>query len=348
MNWPGKATIIKRFCGLSVVQLTVPLDSNAAYFLARGGWIVDEDGEPFIIRHVLQTEAEATITAHNPHAGLMSRITVPAPGAYAVAATGSADEVIKAFVSASLRGLEWMTVAAGRAGGSTISDQSRFRNLGDEVVRIAAAAGLGLQFRRVGTDIVFDTYPGVDRTVGNAADNAPCMFSIEYKNLQGHTFADDGTGEQTTVYVGGAGEGIAREVALVGDATTGWARREVFADARDVDAGDAATLAERAAQNVIPAQASVTAKVSADANLVYGTHYGLGDLVTVYIPERSYTWDGEYVVPVERRRAVNARVIEATIAYSGSARTVTLTLGDAAQRSVAASTRQEIATLKAI
>ena len=99
-----------------------------------------------------------------------------------------------------------MTTASVKSG-TSISDQSRWKNLGDEVERILIGSGRGAKYTvdLPNKKIVFDTYLGVDRT-------SSVIFDLKYKNLADYSYTDDSTTEQTTVFVGGAGEGKDREV----------------------------------------------------------------------------------------------------------------------------------------
>ena len=133
------------------------------------------------------------------------------------------------------------------------------------------------------------------------------MFDLKYKNIDKYTYTEDATGEQTTVYVGGQGEGIEREIIVTGDSADGIDRTEVFVDARDIEKGDGNKLAERAAQSTIPTAQTVSAGAVADANLVYGTDYALGDIVTTNIPVKRYIKNGDYYDPVKVTVQVNQR-----------------------------------------
>ena len=309
--------VIKRYTGKTQLTITFAEQDDAVHFIERDGWIVLEDGEPFVIRHIEQTDETVTVTAYGGHALLEQRITLPAAGKYAVEATGSADEVVKAFINASLRGLPLATAAA--QGGTSISEQSRLKPLADEVQRVLIGAGRGEKFTMDADNarIVFDTYLGTDRTRGNIEDNPPVVFGVKYKNIEGYKYREDVTLLQSTIYVGGAGEGAEREIVVVGDAATGIDRVERFVDARDVDAGDTALLAARGGQAVIPVQEVAEITALSDANLVYGVDYELGDIVTALIERKTYEQVGDYFNPVTTELAINQRITEVCITRTG-------------------------------
>ena len=115
----------------------IAASSDAAHYLQKNGWIVTD--EPYVIKHIKQELEEITVTAYGGHQLLKQRVTAPATGQYAIEHTGSADAVVKHFINQSKRGLPLATAAV--QGGVTISDQSRWKNLGDEVERVLIGAG---------------------------------------------------------------------------------------------------------------------------------------------------------------------------------------------------------------
>lgn len=319
---------IKRYVGKSVFVLKLAASDDAAYYLQKNGWIVMDDGDPYIIKHIKQEVEQVTITAYGGHQLLTQRVTVPPGGLYAIAHTGSADAVVKHFINQSVRGATLVTSPA--QGGATISDQSRLKPLGDEVARILSGSGRGEKytFDADNKRIVFDTYLGADRSRGNALDNPPVVFDLKYKNIDKYTYTEDATKEQTTVYVGGQGEGVERDIIVTGDQASGNDRVEVFVDARDVEQGDVAKLTERAAQSTIQTAYTIAAEAVSDANLVYGVDYGLGDIVTTNVPAKSYAKNGDYYDPVDTTIQVNQRITEVTISREGGLEHIDLTFGE--------------------
>jgi microcystin-dependent protein len=338
---------IKKYTGMSILTLVIAATDDVAYYLQKNGWIVTD--EPYIIKHIQQDLQEITITAYGGHQLLKQRVTVPATGQYAIELTGSADAVVKHFINQSKRGLPLATAAV--QGGVTISDQSRWKNLGDEVERVLIGAGRGEKFIFDADNqrIIFDTYFGVDRSRGNADDNPPVVFDLKYRNISEYTYTEDATVEQTTVYVGGQGEGVDREIIVTGNDADGVERTEVFVDARDVEQGDTAKLTERATQATIPAAQTVSATAVADANLVYGVDYNLGDIVTTNVPVKRYVKSSDYYDPVTETIQVNQRITEVTITRENGAEHIDLTFGDQPiTQTQIQRLRAEIAQLKSV
>ncbi len=164
---------VNRFIGTSILTLGVAEANDAAHFLQEGCWLVTEDATPYIIMHRQQSENRVDVIAYSAHIGLDGRVTVPPAGEYAIKSTGSADKVVKDFIRASLaeldRGLN-ITCAADQPG-DEISDQSRYKPLGEEVVRVLTSAGRGERFTWGTSDITSRHLPGVDRSVSNTEEN---------------------------------------------------------------------------------------------------------------------------------------------------------------------------------
>ena len=164
----------------------------------------------------------------------------------------------------------------------------------------AKAAKLGMRVRtnaRTG-DHSFSVYKGRDLTAGNAAGNAPCIFSQEFDNIVEQEYTNSVENLKTTAFVGGEEkEGVSRKVAEVGGATAGLEREEVFINATDIvqeyedddgaqvtltDAEYIALLTARGAEELdqYAETLSFGSKINTAANLVYRTDYDLGDRVT--------------------------------------------------------------------
>ncbi len=346
-NWQALEEV-RRYIGNSVLTLELLPDNPAVHFLQRNGFLVRE-GTPYIIKHIIQDTELVTVTAHGCHAMLEQRITGGgATKNVRLTKTGSADTVVKHFITQSVGDLP-LACAASR-GGASISDQTRLKPLGDEVARILSGAGLGEKFTldAAEKEIVFDTYAGVDRTRGNAGDNPPVVFDLDFGNIAEPRYIEDATQEQSTIYVGGAGEEDEREIVIVGDDATGLNRVERFRDARDVAAGDTDTLTERGEQELIGTQAAVEVEALAGTGLVYGTDYNLGDIVTCRVPRKNYTVDGEYFNPVDEIVEVNQRITEVVITQEEDREHVDLRFGDTpVAPTTLQSLQREVAQLKA-
>jgi hypothetical protein len=329
-----RVTEIRQMVGVETVQIEAALSNIVAGYFETDGWIVDEEDRPFIIRYIYQSEADqmVKVVAYSPHFGLMKRITRPNQGDPILTATGTADKVVKTFIRDTApdddeyRGLG-IVCAPDRIDGPIITEQTRRHNLGDRIAAILAAAGRREVWRWNGGNITFDTLPVTDRTAGNPEGNSVCIFAGRFGNIENETLEIDTTANQTTVYVGGAGEGDEREVYAHGTDRKGWERCEVFVDARDVEAGDTATMEQRALQAMMDAAVTVKATAKDNTNLVFGRDYDIGDLVTVQVAYKTYEPDGPYFKPVQRYIGLKQQITQALITYNADVRTVDVTFG---------------------
>ena len=317
--------IARRFTGNSLLECYFSKGSDEEYYIPEGGWIEDDEGDWYRIRFRRATKDGVQVIAYGPHCLLSQRVTVPTAGAYGIDATGSADAVVKTLISASLRGLPILN-AANRAG-TSLSETSRYKNLGEEVRRICEANGLGERFTKIAEGFLFDTYSGTDRTRGNMAGNAPAVFSVRYDNLEDWAHSVSAVDEVTTVYVAGQGEGAARKIVIVGDGALDEERCELFRDARDTNL--TSILTSRGNESISPVAESFSAKANTNSNLDYNEDYQLGDLVTVEIPERTAVLTSGEWVPTERYRSENKRITETIRTYQGGSLDVDLVFGDA-------------------
>lgn len=150
---------------------------------------------------------------------------------------------------------------------------------------LCSAAGYG--FRLVhdvaAKKLLYDVYCGVERT--------GVKFSGRYGNLTNFTRKMSSNGYKNVAYVAGGDEGSDRVVVVVGDtAAEGFARREMFVDARDLQQEDLtlteyqALLTARGEEKL--AETVPIDEIKFDINPVgFGTSFGLGDTIICVLPE---------------------------------------------------------------
>lgn len=133
-----------------------------------------------------------------------------------------------------------------------------------------------------------------DRTIGTAN---PAPFSEKFQTVKTLDQTEDISEYANVAIVAGQGESTARTIQVVGTAT-GWARREAFFDARDLDAGDL-TARGNAKLAEIAETVGIDITAMTKSQLVADQHYFVGDLVTVsafnlesdkYITELAESW----------------------------------------------------------
>lgn len=79
----------------------------------------------------------------------------------------------------------------------------------------------------------FVVYQGADRSEEQNI-NPHIIFSKEFDNVKKQSYVDDKSNYKSTAYVAGEGEGTERTVLKVNDNFSGFNRRELFIDARDL------------------------------------------------------------------------------------------------------------------
>lgn len=198
--------------------------------------------------------------------------------------------VTEAFISPAIADRKYDKLKLGTAHGYTEHMEAQYT--GDNILEIyeavCAAKNYGFKMPLRSGALVLDIYKPVDRRSGRGA----VVFSEEYDNLAASTYSRDTTEYKSVALVAGEGEGAARRHTTISRDCdqTGLRRREMFVDARDVssnegaipDAEYMAQLAERGRPDLAEAAIVETFTGAVEpVQYVYGTHYGLGDMVTI-------------------------------------------------------------------
>ncbi len=228
---------------------------------------------------------------------LRQRITIPPVGESHDIQEGNAETVMKAYVQRNcldIPGMEFPSLVIGddQQRGEIVKWQTRYKNLVDELEQLSRLTNLGWH---IYPDFnsrkwIFDMYNGRNFTADQQL-NPPVTFSPEFDNIKGQEFIDSLIGYGTYAIVAGQGEGVDREVVMLGSDATGLDRHVIFVDARDVqDADDLprrgeAKLAEH--QQVISFQAEVLTQ----GPFKYQQDWDVGDIVTVQNKEWNLTMD---------------------------------------------------------
>jgi hypothetical protein len=128
---------------------------------------------------------------------------------------------------------------------------------------------------------VFQIIEGVSHT---SADAQPVVFSPARKNLLSVDYLSTILDRKSFAYVGGSGEDASRVVESVyldSSEPSGYARREVFVDASNTDVSAELITAGEAELREMSGTVTIDANLRQDAPLRYGTHYDLGDIITI-------------------------------------------------------------------
>lgn len=170
---------------------------------------------------------------------LSRRITIPPNGAYQ-RLTSNVESIMKAYVEANCidtgaRTIPDLVIAPNQNKGPNTFDQTRFKNLAEELERLSVFSGLGwrVSLDYTGQKFVFDVYEGTDRTAGQT-EVPPVIFSTRFANVSVAEYMLSTFDFKNVAYVGGQGEGAERRIVVTGQGE-GLNRYEIFVDARDVE-----------------------------------------------------------------------------------------------------------------
>lgn len=292
---------ICRFNDVGTWELRLDRRAGAADALSAAGAGIEIRRDDFVIMTgpVTRLKRERSdrsnlliVSGVDDNVWMRRRLAHPQPLASAPPYTASTDSrtgvgstVIWEYVNVNLgpgaigpRKLLTMTMADDPEVGSTVTGTARYDVLLEFIQDLAVAAG-DLAFRIIQVDdgLEFQVYGPDDKSDS-------IVFSEGFGNLSSFSYEQQAP-EFTYVYGGGEGEGNDRTI-VEGQDTTGvaeWGRIERFLDARqqeddpDVSQQISTALSENAARvglEITPVDTT---------NLKYGTHYELGDKVSVVV-----------------------------------------------------------------
>lgn len=253
-------------------------------------WFDQEFSKAFVVEKIEETLSGNTInyeiSAVSINTLLKDYITIPA-GDYDIR-TGTREAVVRAWVNANCinptdtsRAQYPIVLGAIKGLGDSITEQTRYKVLTDEISRVLTTEDLGysLDIDLTNKKFVFNVSAGVNRTSLQSI-NARILFGLKYGNIAEYKKVIDTTGTKNVVYVAGQGEGAERTIVKVSAAGT--RKKELFVDARDIDLIPA--LTERGNQNLNEAgEVNNYEFETIEKQFRYGTDYDLGDFVTVVI-----------------------------------------------------------------
>lgn len=176
--------------------------------------------------------------------------------------------------------------------GKKVTLQVSYKDLYTYLCKLSACSNLGFRVRADFKNKVmyFEVYEGKDHSE-NQRGNKRVIFSEVYKNINKATFTTNDQNYKTHAIVFGDEEGTARTmlVATIDPTATGWERREVIVDARDVSRDGLTTAQYQSAlmqrgneklakYGIVECLEAVTLP---NVNFIYKKDYDLGDIVTI-------------------------------------------------------------------
>lgn len=266
-------------------------------------------------------EEVLTIKGYSLSHLLTRRITIPPINQAQDIIEGNAETVIKHFVKRNcldIVGMEFprFLISPNQNSGENIKWSSRYKNLAEELEKISRltdmAFGVYIDFES--KSYIFYVYNGRNFSASQNI-NPPVIFSSKFDNVKSQEYVDSLMGYGNYAIVAGQGEGVNREVIMMGDeGATGFEKSVIFVDARDLEnntdlpARGAAKLKEH--ERIV----SFSAEVLPTGPFQYQKDWDLGDIVTV----QNKDWNVE----------VDTRITEVTEIYEAGGFRVNVVFGE--------------------
>lgn len=295
------------------LELKINRNKKNVEFLQKGNIIFpfNQRNKPFIINFFQLTKQNGkqneTVLIKAVHLvqPFNRRLTVPPSGQDNESYTNTEVEtIIKNYIDSNVvnatntnRNISIYSIATDQQRGPQIDDQTRFKDLFKETVRLSEAYTLGQQIiLDFGTNkAVYDVFEGLDRTFGQST-NPVAVFSPGFGNVEKQEVIQNEINYKNTAYTGGQGEGAARTVEIVNDTNTDFDRLEIWVDARDINTSS--ELQDRGfqkLQNFVPVE-TFNGQILNTSNTQYEVDWDLGDIVTLEDIELNIRTDKRIIV----------------------------------------------------
>lgn len=253
-------------------------------------WFDQEYSKGFIVEKIEETLSGNTVNydvqATSINTILKDYITIPIAG-YDIR-TGTRELVVRAWVNANCinpadtsRKQYPLVLGDIKGIGASITEQTRYKVLTDEISRVLTTEDLGysVDIDFPNKNFVFNVSGGMNKTSLQSV-NSRILFGLKYGNIAEYKKVRDTTSTKNIAYVAGQGEGAERTIVKISTSAT--RKKEVFIDARDIDAISA--LTERGNQQLNElGEINNYEFETIEKQFVYGIDYELGDYVTVVI-----------------------------------------------------------------
>ena len=181
-----------------------------------------------------------------------------------------------------------------------------FQKTGGEVYSVLTTLagsfdlGFNVLFRPKEKKLIFKVVEGVDRTIEQDV-NDPVEFSTDLEDLLSSSYYSNDQDKKSVAFVQGEGEGASRKSVVAGDNTTaGFARRELYVDARDLQStsmdanGVEVVLSDdeynsvllqrgddKLSEHKVTETFEAQIRVFGDVQYEFGVDYNKGDKVTI-------------------------------------------------------------------
>lgn len=171
-----------------------------------------------------------------------------------------------------------------------ITYQATYKNILTYIEKLSQASDIGFRLRPDFDEKkwIFETYKGVDRS-DSQYDISRVIFSQKNGDIEKATYSANSKTYANVCYVGGQGEGSARQIEITGSTSvSGLDRREIFINGADISKENISDLAYKQAliergnttlnSNMLAETLEKEDKIRGNYN--YPSDYDLGDIVT--------------------------------------------------------------------
>ncbi|HZJ98484.1 MAG TPA: siphovirus ReqiPepy6 Gp37-like family protein [Tissierellaceae bacterium] len=280
-------------------------------------------------------EEMLTVKGYSLSHFLTQRITLPPEGVVQDTIEGNAEAVMKHYVKRNCLDIEVMEfpnfiISKNQNRGGNIKWSSRYKNLAEELEKISRLTDIDFTIYPdfESKTYVFDVYDGRNFSA-NQDINPPVIFSSKFDNVKSQEYVDSLIDYGNYAIVAGPGEGVDREIIMMGSETaSGFEKSVILVDARDLE--DSNDLPARGNMKLQEHKrvTSFSTEVLPTGPFKYQVDWDLGDIVTVQNKE----WDVE----------VDTRITEITEIYEAGGFRLgvvfgegPLTLGEKIKREIA-------------
>ncbi|MEX1376490.1 MAG: siphovirus ReqiPepy6 Gp37-like family protein [Eubacteriales bacterium] len=185
------------------------------------------------------------------------------------------------YLAAQKRQIPNLVTAADMQRGGRIDYSARYKDLSSEIYSLLASQEMGLccTIDFESAEIIFDVAQGRDLTA--AEDEAGgIVMSLDTKTALELLDTDDRLSYKNLSVTAGLGEGAEREILEVGTELSGYERREVFTDARDIETNSELTTRGMQKLSQIAKTRGVAVKMNNAGAYQIGSDFDLGDYIS--------------------------------------------------------------------
>lgn len=251
--------------------------------------MLNKDGNRVgVIEHIeinKDSTEEITVKGFSLAYWFTQRITIPPIGYENHSFNLMVEDIMIALVKANAvdpvdinREIPNLIIETSKGRGDKLQFQTRHKNLADELTKLSKASGLGftVDLDYKAKKFVFKVLEGLNLSYGQGI-NPPAIFSLDYDNILKQNYIESNIGYKNVGYVAGQGEGVDRQIEILGNELSGFERRETFIDARDIE--DGTNLADRGKVKLSETQQIQNFECEVDSK-DYKDTWNLGDIVT--------------------------------------------------------------------